>query len=401
MSSARRNFGQWKILLICPDPELRAGLAPLLAEWLPFSPVLTLEEYPTRAVLEDIFGGQGANLCFVDATSRPEWALALLSDLVLLAPKLPVVALHASNEPELILKSLRQGATEFLCAPLTEDQFCTVMERVVAAHRARGGASARLICFMPAKGACGASTLAHNVALQWKKITQSRIALADLDPLAGTLAFLTKVKQTYSFLDALTRTSELDEDIWKGLVSTKGGVDILTAPEQPAHGIDGETHPAALLDFMRSIYDVVILDSGGPYGDWNISLALLCDELILVTTNELPALHAAQRALSHLDRHRVDPGKIRLVLNRFRKDTGLQKELVEAALQMELFHVVPECREEVQQAVVEGKLVPASCPAGKAFLQITEKLAGKSADEAETTVKSGGALSGILSLFRK
>lgn len=401
MSNASRNFGQWKILLVCPDEQLRAGLAPLLAEWLPFSPVLALEEYPTRAVLEDVLGSQGANLCFVDTTSRPEWALALLSDLILLNPKLPVVALHATNEPELILKSLRQGATEFLCAPLTEDQLCTVMERVAATHRARGGVNARMVCVMPVKGACGASSLAYNVALHWRRITQSRIALADLDPLAGTLAFLAKVRQTYSFLDALTRTSELDEDIWKGLVSGKGGVDVLAAPEQPAHGIDHDANPAALLDFMRSIYEVVILDSGGPYGNWNLSLARLCDELLLVTTNELPSLHAAQRALSYLERHRVEPNKMRVVLNRFRKDTGLQKELVEAALHLEVFHVVPECHEEVQQALVEGKPAPTSSAAGKAFLQIAEKLAGKSAEEAETAVKSGGGLSGILSLFRK
>jgi Flp pilus assembly CpaE family ATPase len=401
MSSTRRNFGQWKILLICPDAELRSSLAPMLEEWLPFSPVLTLEDYPTRAMLEDIFSSQGANLCFVDATSRPEWALALLSDLVVMNPKLPVVAVHASNEPELILKSLRQGATEFLCAPLTDDQFCSVMERIAAAHRARGGASARLICIMPVKGACGASTLAYNIALHWKKISQSRVALADLDPLAGTLAFLAKGKQAYSFLDALTRTSELDEDIWKGLVSTKNGVDILAAPEQPAHGIDGDTNPAALLDFMRSIYDVVILDAGGPYGTWNVSLAQLCDELVLVTTNELPCLHAGQKALAYLELHRIDPAKIRLVLNRFRKETGLQKELVEAALHLEVFHEVPNCHEDVQQALVEGKATPTSSPAGKAFLQIAEKLAGKSAEEAEAPVKSGGGLSGILSIFRK
>lgn len=401
MSNARRNFGQWKILLICPDEQLRAVIAPLLAELLPFSPVLNLEEYPTRAALEEVIGGQGANLCFVDATSRPEWALALLSDLVMLAPKLPVVALHERNDPELILKTLRQGATEFLCAPLTEDQFCTVMERIASVHRARGGVSARVVCVMPVKGGSGASTLAYNVALNWKKIAQCRVALADLDPLAGTLAFLAKVKQTYSFVDALSRTSELDEDIWKGLVSQKGGVDVLASPEQPVHGIDGDTNPAAMLDFMRTIYDVVLLDAGGPYGSWNLSLARLCDELLLVTTNELPALHAAQRALSTLDRHRVDPGKVRLVLNRFRKEIGLQKELVEAALHTDVFHAVPNCHEDVQQALVEGKPVPASSPAGKAFLQIAEKLAGKSAEEAQAVSKAGGGLSGIFSLFRK
>lgn len=402
MSGTRRNFGQWKVLLICPDPGLKTAMETLLAELLPFSPVMALEEYPTRAVLEEILTGHGVSLCFVDATSREEWALALLSDLALLNPKLPVVALHATNQPELILKTLRQGATEFLCAPLTEDQFCTVMERIASVHRARNGSEAKVVCFMPVKGACGASTLACNVAWQWHKLGQNKIVLADLDPLAGTVAFQAKVKQSYSFLDALSRAGELDEDVWKGLVSVKSGVDVLAAPEQPVHSMNGNTNLAGLIQFMRSIYSVVLVDTGGPYGPWNLSLANLCDELVLVTTNELPSLHAAQRALANLEKHRVDPARIRLVINRFRKEIGLQKELVETALHLEVFHVVPNAHEDVQHAVIEGKPVPVNSPAGRGFLQVAEKLAGKSMEDSEAQAKAGsGGFSGILSIFRR
>jgi len=400
MSNGRRNFGQWKILLICPDGDLRAALAPLLEEWLPFSPVLALEEYPTRAMLEEALSGQGTTLCFVDVTSRDEWALALLSDLALLNPKLPVVALHAASNPELILKSLRQGATEFLCQPLTEDQFCAVMERISSLHRAKNLSNSKVVCFMPVKGGCGASTLAFNVASHWRKITQNRIVLADLDPLTGTLAFLAKAKQTYSFMDALTRASEIDEDVWRGLVTSKNGLDVLPAPEQPVHGLDDGSNPAALVDFMRSVYDVVLLDAGGAFGAWNLGLARLCDELVLVTSNELPALHAAQRVLSFFDRHRVEIGKVRLVVNRFRREIGLQKDIIEAALHMEVFHLIPYSPEDLQRALVEGKPVPSSTPAGKGFLQVAEKLAGKAAEDAEPAAKSGG-LAGILSIFRR
>ncbi|MGB9611781.1 MAG: hypothetical protein ACPL7M_12475 [Bryobacteraceae bacterium] len=400
MSNARRNFGQWKILLICPDAELRAGLAPLLGDLLPFSPVLTLEDYPTRAMLEEVLSGQGTTLCFVDITSRDEWALALLSDLALLNPKLPVVALHASSHPELILKSLRQGATEFLCQPLTEDQFCAVMERISALHRSKDTSRAKVVCFMPVKGGCGASTLAFNVASHWKKLVQGRIVLADLDPLTGTVAFLAKARQSYSFMDALSRASELDEDIWKGLVTAKNGLDVLAAPEQPVHGLDEAGNPSGLIDFMRSVYDVALLDAEGAFGAWNLALARLCDELVLVTSNELPALHAAQRVLSQFERHRVELGKIRLVVNRFRREIGIQKDIIEAALHMEVFHLIPYAPEDLQRALVEGKPVPVSSPAGKGFLQVAEKLAGKSAEEPEAPAKAGG-LAGILSIFKK
>ena len=52
---------------------------------------------------------------------------------------------------------------------------------------------------MPAKGACGATTIACNLAFQWKRLGAKKILLADLDPLTGTLSFLLKIKSIYSF----------------------------------------------------------------------------------------------------------------------------------------------------------------------------------------------------------
>jgi len=64
---------------------------------------------------------------------------------------------------------------------------------------------------MPAKGACGATTVATNLAFQWKRLGKKRVLLADLDPLGGTVfSFLLKVKCAYSFVDVLHRSSNLD-----------------------------------------------------------------------------------------------------------------------------------------------------------------------------------------------
>jgi len=54
--------------------------------------------------------------------------------------------------------------------------------------------------------------------------------------------------------------------------------------------------------------------------------------LLLVTTNELPALQAAQRALSYLDTNRIGRWKIRLVVNRYLRDVGLSREVIGTAL---------------------------------------------------------------------
>ena len=85
--------------------------------------------------------------------------------------------------------------------------------------------------------------------------------------------------------------------IWRGLVQTAGTTDILLSPDHPVHGIDEAHNPAGLIDFARSLYDVVLVDTNGPYGLWNKSIARYCDELLLVTTNELPALRSLRDRL--------------------------------------------------------------------------------------------------------
>ncbi len=398
MSLSNHNFGQWKILLICPNQPFSTEMENLLGEFLPFSPVLTLKQYPTRAVLQEAMQDQGCNLCFVDAESSRDWALALISDIAMLDSKLPVVAVHGSNDPDYILKTLRQGAAEFLVQPVGPDQFLPVMERILVQFRGRQGAMAKVYAVMPAKGACGASTIACNMAQYWKKLGAKKILLADLDPLAGTVSFQLKLKQNYSFMDALTRGAQIDESIWRGLVTTSASVDILLSPDQPVHGIEEAHNPAGLIDFARSLYEVIVVDAGSPYGQWNRSIARICDELLLVTTNELPALQAAQRALAYFEHNRVEKSKLRVVVNRYHKEVGLSRELIESALHTEIFQFVPSDYEEVQRALVEGKPVSGGTPVGKAIVELTERLSGK---KVKAPTSRGGSLSSLFSFLRR
>jgi len=250
---------------------------------------------------------------------------------------------------------------------------------------------------MPAKGACGATTVACNLAFQWKRLGAKRVLLADLDSLAGTMSFLLKIKSTYSFIDVLVHAHELDQDLWNAMVTPVGGVDVLLAPELMAEGIQDLRDPAPILDFARHSYDVVVLDAGGVYGDWNLNQARQASELLLVTTNELPALQAAQRALSYLDTNRIGRWKVRLVVNRYLRDVGLSREVIGTALHTEVFDSLPSDYEAVQKSLMDGKPIPAGTPFGKAIMQLADKLGGRS----EGIKKTSSSLSGLFGLFSK
>jgi pilus assembly protein CpaE len=382
--------------VISPDAGIVEELRPLLESHLPGVPISHVKGYPSPRDISTAVSGS-PSLVFLDAATDREQALQLLQELARQGQSPRVMALLGGNDPDFILRCLRAGAADFLLRPFTGEQLEAALAKL-ARHQpseAPGKEAAKIIAVMPAKGACGATTVACNLAFQWRR-QGCRVLLADLDPLAGTMSFLLKIKSIYSFVDALQRSHELDADLWNSLVTAVDGVDVLLAPEMVSENQPELREPSPILDYARHAYDVVVLDAGSVYGEWNLNQARSATELLLVTTNELPALQAAQRALSYLDSNRIGRWKIRLVVNRYHRDVGLNRDVIATALHTEVFESLPSDYEAIQRSLMEGKPVPGATALGKSFAQLADRLGAR-----PDAKKKPSALGSLLGLFSK
>jgi pilus assembly protein CpaE len=392
-----------RAIVLSPDRHLVAELEPLLLQKLTGFPLSLIERYPSCRNVATQVGAGPVQLVFLDVASSPDQALELLPELTAL-PNTQVLALLPGNDPAAILRCLRAGAVDFLLRPFTADQLDAALAKIarltpgeLLAEEGR----AKVISVMPAKGACGATTLACNLAFHFKRLGAERVLLADLDPLAGTVSFLLKLRSSFSFLDVLQRGHELDDDLWRATVTSAGGVDVLLAPEMSASGLPEDLDATPILNYARHAYDVVVADAGSVYGEWNLSQARCATELLLVTTNELPALQAAQRALTYLEANRIPKSKTRLVVNRYQRDVGLSREVIGTALHTEVYETVPSDYDAVQKALMEGKAVPSTSSFGKAVAQLAARMGGP-AGARPAARKSAGGLAGLLGgLFSK
>ena len=395
-----QNSACWRILTICPNPAVRSELNQLIAKYGLPSSIADEQAYPDARSIGQLLTAHHPNLCFVDATRNIKDALTTIHAINQIDQGIGVVALLPSNDPELILKCLRQGATEFLIQPLNAEQLeagLNKLIRILPKDKIGPKNAGKVFAVMPAKGACGATTVATNLAFQWKRLGKKRVLLADLDPLGGTVSFLLKVKCAYSFVDVLHRSGSLDLDLWKAMITSREGVDILLAPEVLVEGISELKDVSPIINFARDHYDIIILDAGNVYGAWNLSQAAMADEILLVTTNELPALQAAQRALNYLDIARIGRHKTRLVVNRYNRDVGLSKEVISTALNSDVYHIIPSDYEAIQRGLMEGKPISANSAVGKGMAQLGDRLAGRE----EVERKTSSTLSGLLSLFSR
>jgi pilus assembly protein CpaE len=291
-----------------------------------------------------------------------------------------VIALNMEAEPTAILDSMRAGAAEFLYPPFGE-QLRGALERISAErskviHSARRGG--KVVGFLSAKGGCGATTIACHTAVDLPGLKpNTKVLLADLDFDSGLIGFLLKTKSTYSVLDAARNTQRLDANYWNALVSNGiPGVEIITAPPPPLQQLPRADALRFVLNFSRANYDWIVVDLGRNLSLTTMSTLEQIDELFIVTTLEVPALHQTKLVVQKLLESGYQRKQIHLLLNRTpdRFDVTIQE--LEAMLDASVYSVIPNLYVALNDSYSEGKLVGRDTELGRHFDKLAMKIAG-------------------------
>jgi pilus assembly protein CpaE len=389
------------VAIIGLNRALLAELNPMVRRELPSANVVEIDRYPEPELFRDMATDPPA-LVLIEVSEPPDLAMDAIQMCARSLHGVPVMAVLKRSDPEFILRCLRLGASEFLLEPVAPAQMKAACDRVLQLGRGSAGRSGgRVYCVVPVKGACGATTLAVNLPVCIKRNGFEKILLCDMDPVTGTVSFQMKLKNPYSFVDAISHRDGLDGDMWKGMVAGRDGVDILLAPEKPGDVSGGISELGGLIDFCRSQYESIILDTGNPYSPWTMELTHQSDEILLVTTNELTALRSAQRVLAFFGRNRVDRSKVKLIVNRYNTEIGLNQEAIETALRCDVFHVIPSDYDTVNEALVSGKPAAVSTAFGKSVTQLAERLVGVKEGKKKSPAKTARVTGFFTSMFTR
>jgi pilus assembly protein CpaE len=345
----------WRPLVACPQAEIARQLRSALQE-LGIADARHISEYPRTGTIVALAAKHECNICFLDVASNEEHALLLISEA---AAAIPVVALNPRDDADLILRCLRRGACEFLSHPVAEP-VRSLFERL-ARGRARtpGNGAGALYCVIPGKPGCGASALAAHLAIQMGAGGGRRGLLVDLDSLTGSIGFMLKLKSEFHLGDVLLDWKRMDEDLWRRMTAPSSGIDVLLAPDNPSTRIEvGRQLAGELAAFWRDRYDTVVVDTPDVRAAAESGFAAVADHVLVVTTNELAAVHATRRAIDYLEQLLRERTRIRLIVNRYVPATGIRHEDLKTALQMEPFAILGKDYETMQTALLEGKPAP-------------------------------------------
>ena len=226
----------------------------------------------------------------------------------------------------------------------------------VAADKGRLG---RLITVFSAKGGCGKTTLATNLAAACAK-RGHRVCLVDLDLAFGDVAIALQLFPERGIADVVGRSNGVDRKAVAAIVTSHSPrFDTLLAPVEP--GI-AENISAALvgelLQCLKGMYDVVVVDTPPAFTDQVLTSFDASDHMALVTTLDIPALKNLKLTLETLELLGYARERWNVVLNRADSKVGLAVDDVEKTLGVPIAAQIPSSR-----------AVPASVNRGVAIVQ--------------------------------
>jgi pilus assembly protein CpaE len=246
-------------------------------------------------------------------------------------------------QPDLLRQALRAGVRDVLALPLTVEALAEAMEGAAAwssAVRERMDAEqlrqvaehvgGRVVALAGAKGGVGTTTIAVHLALAAVEADRERtVCLAELDLQTGDVRALLDLTARRSVVDLVGVADEISQrSLDDTLYVHPSGLRVLLAPQR---GEDGEdvTGVAArgILGALKFQYDLVICDVGSVMTEASAVAVESADEVVVVTTSDVPALRAANRLLELWQRLGIRPqGDARVLLNRVSKDLEIQPE---------------------------------------------------------------------------
>lgn len=240
---------------------------------------------------------------------------------------------------------------------------------------------------LSAKGGCGASLVATNLALALARTSPT--LLIDLHAGEGTDDLLLDLRSDHAWPELLPVAAELTDRHIELVASRHAeGLVLLAAPSSsPSDPMrDGRTR--MLLERLSARYPWTVIDA--PSGAWSPACVETSEMFLLVTTADPPALRCARRLLQ--SRPPATQGRLGLVLNQFGRSQPASAAEVAASLECPLLGAIPVDPRGVGYQVNFGRacVLDRQSPLGRGIAQLERRVSAAGTRKPETASASAG-----------
>lgn len=334
------------------------------------------QDKPQAVVLEQSLTDEAAFAAIEVATTRASGVMLLL--------------VSTDTSLATLKRAMRAGVRDVLPGPLNPHAITVTVDYLRESRTNQSTFATHegtLFAFVPAKGGCGNTFIATNLAHQLAE-GGKRVLVIDLNLYFGdTASCLSDQRIETSVVDVARQANRLDGALLDASVLKVGPrLHVLTAPQLP-YQVEEVTPDriAAIIGLARVEYDFVLLDLSRTFDPTTVKALDLAERVFVVTQQTLPAVQDAKRVVKVFDGLGYPSKKVQVVVNRFTKSNAITVEDVEQATRLKVARVVPASGLGVLASVNQGvalvKLAPKD-PVAKVLLEWAQELS-------PVTVKAG------------
>ena len=285
-------------------------------------------------------------------------AMSITDGLRISRPSLGVILVRRRIETSTLAEALRAGVREVVeerdlaglnsAAKRTADIARAMRDAAPSGQYGEEAVRrARVVTVFSAKGGCGKTTLATNLAAVLADGGKRQVALVDLDLAFGDVAIALQLFPTHTIADAIPLGATLDAEGLAALMTPHSpGLNTLVAPVEPGTSV---SIPAELisrvLDILVEEYDFVVVDTPPAFDDQVLAAFDKSDVIANIATLDIPAIKNLKLTLETLDLLNFPRERWQILLNRADSKVGLAVSEVEKSLGVTIAVQIPSSRD--------------------------------------------------------
>jgi pilus assembly protein CpaE len=272
----------------------------------------------------DAYRKAPSDLLITHLAENPRAGLKFVRQIKQHFPETAVIAVANEKNPDLILAGLRVGVSDFLVLPTRKEEIRIAVQRALSNGKSPRS-TAEIIALFSLKGGQGVTSLAVNLADQIQAIRDANVLLLDLNLYMGEVGAYLNSPPSYTPFDLLRDVERVDENLlFSSLNRHPRKFYVLTAPEEisDAEQITGDD-VQRMLALLSEHFDYIVVDLPHTFSGQAMAAMDAADHLVLVTIQSITAVKAVQRTLELFKELNYDDKKVKILLNRYLKNSDL------------------------------------------------------------------------------
>ncbi len=270
----------------------------------------------------------------------------------------------AGTDPEVLLGALKVGAEGFFPQPVNKEEvrntLLSLKGRRETAPAGKGTAKkGKIINVFGGKGGVGTTTVAVNLAASLMEMESVQtVALVDINvPFGDIPLFLNIEPPIFDWMEVSKNISRLDSTYLMSILHKHAsGIYVLPSPPAPVDDPNIPKVMDTLMKLMRSMFDLIVVDSGQIMNETSRTILRLSDKVLLVTVLSLPSLINVKRFQS-IFRKLGYPYEenVEVVVNRSNQKASVSMEEAEETLNKKIYFAIPNDYRITMSAINQGK----------------------------------------------